>query len=342
MKALRLYGKEDIRYVEAPEPSPGPGQIKAKIRLAGICGSDLKTYTHGPLMAAKSLPMTLGHEFAGTVAELGKGVKGFKVGDRVSGVGYWKCGECDMCKRGLYNICMNMDFTGGTVDGAMAEYLVAPAYSFYKLPDSVSDEAGAMVEPLAVALHAVRRANVQLGDTVGVVGDGTIGICTVMSARAAGASEVYVIAKHRSRGKLASTAGATEVIYPGEGDPVQKIMKLTSGIGVDAAFECVGRPETPQLSVDITRRAGTTVLMGVIENPAPFNFRSLTFTDRNLLGSAIYIHEGKTAIDLMADKRIDPTCLITSKVPLKDAIEKGFKKLLNNKEDNIKILLQVP
>ncbi len=342
MKALRWYGKQDLRYMDIPEPSPGPGQVKAKITLAGICGSDLKAYATGHMIPGARLPLTMGHEFAGKVVAVGEGVTDFKAGDRVSGLGYWMCGKCYFCKRGMYNICLDSHFTGATIDGAMAEYLVAPDYSFYKLPDSVTDEAGALVEPLAVALHAVRRGNVQPGDTVAVVGDGAIGILTMQAARVAGASEVYVVSKHKSRGELARSMGATRVIYLNDGDPVRQVADLTGGLGVDVAFECVGQPETPQLTLDLSRRAGTAVIMGVFDKPGPITFGDLTFTDRNMIGSAIYVHEARTAITLLADGRIDPLRLITSKIPLKDAVELGFKKLLANKEDNIKILLQVP
>ena len=342
MKALRWYARKDVRYVDAPEPSPGPGQLKIKVSLAGICGTDLKEYAFGPvLIPPAKVPLTMGHEFAGTVAAIGKGVKGFKVGDRVSGVGNWYCGECYVCKKGLYNLCVNQGFTGLFSDGCMAEYFVLPDYACYKLPDSVSDELGALVEPLAVALHAVRQAHLRVGDTVAIVGDGTIGLCSLLAAKAAGASEVYVIAKHKGRGGLAEKLGAAAVIYSTEGNPVKKLQRLTGGPGTDAALECVGRPDTPQLAVELTRRGGITVIVGIFEQPGTLDFSTITFTEKTIVGSSIYLDEGKTAIALMADKRIDPSPLISSIVPLQDAAQKGFEALINNKEANIKVLLRV-
>ena len=343
MKALRWYGQKDLRYEDIAEPSPGPGQVKVKIILAGICGSDLKEYVAGPgLIPVDKVPLTIGHEFAGRVAELGEGVTDFKVGERVSGVGYWVCGQCFYCKRAIYNLCLNSKFTGAHMDGCMAEYLISPSYSLYKLPDSVSDEAGALVEPLAVAIHAVRQGNVHPGDNVAIVGDGTIGLCSLLAARAAGASKVYVVAKHKGRGEIASALGATAVVYLSDGDPVQLIGDLTGGLGADISIECVGHPETPQLSVELARRGGIVVIVGVFHEPCSFNFSSTVFGERTIVGSSIYIDEGRTAVALMADGRIDPSRLITSKVPLQDAVEKGFKKLLDNKEENIKIMLEVP
>jgi (R,R)-butanediol dehydrogenase / meso-butanediol dehydrogenase / diacetyl reductase len=342
MKALRWYARKDVRYVDAPEPSPGPGQLKIKVTLAGICGTDLKEYAYGPvLIPPNKVPITMGHEFSGTVAAIGKGVKGFKVGDRVSGVGNSYCGECYACKIGRYNLCLNQGFNGLFSDGCMAEYFVLPDYSCYKLPDSLSDELGALVEPLAVALHAVGQAQIQVGDKVAVLGDGTIGLCSLLAAKAAGASRVYVIAKHHGRGALALKLGAAAVIYTTDGDPVKQLQDLTGGIGADAALECVGRPETPQLAVELTRRGGIAVIVGIFEQKGMFDFSSITFTEKTMVGSSIYVDEGKTAIALMADKSIDPSPLISSVVPLKDAAKKGFEALINDKEANIKVLLRV-
>jgi len=342
MKALRWYAKKDLRYEDVPEPSPGPGQLKVKVNLAGICGTDLKEYEAGPgMIAVDKVPLTLGHEFAGRIAEVGKGVTNFKVGERVTGVGYWFCGECFFCKRAMYNICLNAGFTGLTVDGCMAEYMVIPSYAVYKLPESVSDELGALVEPLAVAIHAVRQGNVRPGDTVAIVGSGTIGLCVLLAARAAGAAEVYVVDKIKRRGELASAMGATAFINPDHGAPVKQVANLTDGLGVDISFECVGHPDTPQLALDLARRGGTTVIVGVFEKPSSIHFQSVMFNQKTIVGSPIYVDEAKTAIALIADKRIDPSRLITSKVPLKDAVEMGFEKLINNKEDEVKILLQI-
>jgi (R,R)-butanediol dehydrogenase/meso-butanediol dehydrogenase/diacetyl reductase len=343
MKALHWYGRKDLRYVDVPEPSPGPGHLKIKVSLAGICGTDLKEYAKGPVMIPPDkVPLTMGHEFMGKVAELGKGVEGFKVGDRVSGVGYWYCGECYCCKKGLYNICVKQGFTGLLTDGCFAEYFIIPAYACYRLPDSVSDEAGVLVEPLAVGLHAVRQGKVQTGDTVAILGDGAIGLCVLMAAKVAGAGAVYMVAKHQGRGELARRLGATDVIYYNGSDPSKRLQEITGGPGADVAFECVGNPETPQLTVNLTRRAGTAVLAGVFDKPGMVDFSSLSLTERSMVGSSIYINEGRIAIELLAEKRIDPTPLVTSRVSLKDAVKLGFEALLNDKERNIKVLLEVP
>jgi (R,R)-butanediol dehydrogenase / meso-butanediol dehydrogenase / diacetyl reductase len=341
MKALRWYGRRDLRYEDVPEPSPGPGQAKVKVSFAGICGSELKEYVNGPRkIAVDRLPLIAGHEFAGTIVEIDENGSGLKVGDRVGGIGNRVCGTCFFCRKGLDNLCLNSSFSGADVDGCMAEYLVTRCSSLYKLPDSVSDEAGALVEPLAVAIHAVRQANIRSGDTVAIVGDGAIGLCVLLAARSAGASAIYMVAKHRTRGSIALNLGATTVIYLNNGGVLQDVRNLTGGLGVDVALECVGSPEALRLSVDLVRRGGMVSLIGVLDEPASFDFSSITFDEKSIAGSSIYINEGKTAVDWMADKRIDPAPLITSVIPLRDAVRSGFEKLLMSKEGNVKVLLQ--
>jgi len=343
MKALRWHGREDLRLEDIPEPSPGPGLLKVKVGLAGICGTDLKEYAAGPcLVNPEKAPLTMGHEFAGTVAAVGEGVTGFAAGDRVSGVGYWYCGDCYYCKKGNYNLCVNSNFSGLDIDGCMAEYYVTPAYACYRLPDSVSDEAGALVEPLAVALHAVSQGKVKPGDTVAVVGDGAIGLCSLLAARAAGAAGVYLVAKHRGRGELAVQMGADGVIYLDDGSPAERLKELTGGPGADAAIECVGKPDTPLLAAGLLRRGGAAVIAGVFEQPGTFDFSAITFTEVTMVGSSIYVDEGRTAVELIANGSIDPTPVITSRVTLENAVEKGFRALLHDKEAHIKVLLQLP
>lgn len=342
MKALRWHAARDLRYEDIPEPSPGPGMLKIKVKLAGICGTDLKEYTSGPILIPhEKAPLTMGHEFMGRVAEVGEGVRGFKVGDRVSGVGYYYCGECYCCRKGLYNICLNQGFTGLTTDGCMAEYFLIPDYACYKLPDTVSDAQGALVEPMAVALHAAGKARLKQGDTVAIVGDGTIGLCSVLAAKAAGASGVFLIAKHQGRAELGQKLGASAVINVMEGDPVRQLHEITGFTDADSAIECAGRPDTPQLAIVLIKRGGTAVIAGIFEKPSLLDFSTITFTEKRLVGSSIYIHEGKTAIELMAKKKIDPSPLVSSVVPLEEGIEKGFEALIKDKDTNIKVLLRI-
>jgi (R,R)-butanediol dehydrogenase/meso-butanediol dehydrogenase/diacetyl reductase len=349
MKALRWHGREDIRYEDVPEPSPGPGQVKARVHFSGICGTDWHEYKFGPIfvpiethpITGQKAPLILGHEFSGTVVEVGEGVSGFEPGDRVTGDCIWRCGRCYYCMRNMPNLCEYLAFTGHHCHGTFAEYMVAPDYTFYKLPGSVSDEIGVLTEPIAVGIHAVRRSRLQEGDTVAVLGAGTIGLSTLLAARAAGASKVYTVEISSVRREKALSMGATAVINPDRVDPVRQLRELTEGIGPDISFDCVGLPVSGPLAVELARKAGTVVIVGISPKPSPdFNFFNIFCTEKTVVGSQGYVRDTISAIELIADGRIDPSGLITGKVALKDGVEKGIKEVINNPENNLKVLLQ--
>ena len=341
MKALRWHGTRDVRLEEVPEPVPGPGEVKVKIHYAGICGSDLREYATGPYMIPPDkAPLTLGHEFSGTVVALGDGVTGFRPGERVTGLGYRYCGHCYSCRRMQYNTCYNQGFTGLNADGCMADYLVTPAYSCFKLPATVSDEWGALVEPLSVAVHAVNRGNVKPGDSVGIVGDGTIGLCLLLAARAAGAAAVYLVAKHEKRADRARAMGATAVLSSTE-EPAATITGLTGGIGADVSFESVGNTAACQTAVDSVRHGGTTVVVGLFEKSGMFDFGHVTLDEKNILGSSIYITEADAVTAMLADRRVVPDGLVSSVVPLDENAAAVFEQNLTDKDKHLKILFRV-
>jgi (R,R)-butanediol dehydrogenase/meso-butanediol dehydrogenase/diacetyl reductase len=349
MKAAVWHSAKDVRVEDIREPPPpDPGMVKIKVDWCGICGSDLHEYVAGPIfipvaaphpLTGKTAPLTLGHEFSGEVVELGKGVTNVKVGDRVSPDACWYDGTCAMCKVGRYSLCEKLAFTGLMVDGAFAEYVNVPAYTLYTLPPEVSPEAGALVEPLSVGVHAVRRGGVLIGDTVAVVGAGTIGLVTLQAARAAGASKVIVLEKARDRKEFARKLQATAVLDPTEVDVVKETQKLTGGLGVDVAIECIGGHDTLPLTVSLTRRGGRAVIVGIFEGPNQLHPNDLVFTEREVYGSLAYYGEFKTAIDLLADGRIKAEPLITGRIKLNDIVEKGFKELVEHKDRNIKIIV---
>jgi len=349
MKALRWHGRGDLRYEDVAEPSAAPGMLKVKVHVTGICGSDVKEYTSGPVYIAiqpnprsgRCAPLTLGHEFSGEVVEVGEGVSDFKVGDRVTADTLWRCGKCFYCLHNMPQLCLNKADTGFHADGSMAEYMIAPDFTFYKLPDSVSDELGALSEPLAVGLHAVKKSKLQLGDTVAIVGAGTIGVSTMLSVKAAGASRIFVLEISRGRGERALKMGATAVFNPKEIDAVEQVKKLTGGLGADVTFDCVGTPVSGPLAIELARGGGTVVIVGMSPGPSPdFNFVRIWMTEKHVVGSIGYVRDTAAVIDLLASGAIDPSGLITDRIPLEDAVEKGFKKLVNNPDKHLKILLQ--
>lgn len=351
MKAAVWHGSKDVRVEDFPEPpAPGPKEVKIKVHWCGICGSDLHEYDAGPIfipataphpLTGVQAPLVLGHEFSGEVVEVGKEVQGWKVGDRVAPDACQYCEACFMCRQNRYSICEKLAFTGLMANGAFAEYVNVPAYTLYELPPEMSYDAGAFVEPVAVGVHAVRRGQVLVGDTVAIVGAGTIGQVTLQAAKAAGASKLFVVEKARARKEYAKNLGATAVIDPGETDPVAEIRRLTNGLGVDVAFECVGGHQTGALTIDLARTGGKAVLVGIFEKPSEVHFNNLVFFEKEVLGSLAYYGDFKTAIALMADGRIVAEPMITSRIKLEEIVEKGFKELLANRERHIKILVSL-
>jgi (R,R)-butanediol dehydrogenase / meso-butanediol dehydrogenase / diacetyl reductase len=350
MKAIRWHARGDARYEDVPEPAPGPGQVKARIHYSGICGTDLHEYAAGPILVSttphpitgKMAPVILGHEFSGKVVELGEGVTKFKVGDRVTGDCFWTCGKCYYCVRNMPSLCVRLVATGYDVDGCFAEYLVAPDYTFYKLPDEISDEIGALTEPLEVSFHAVRRGNLQVGDTVCILGAGPIGCGVVLAAKAAGASKIVVIEPSRLRREAALQMGATEAINPSAGDTGKMLSDLVNAPGVDLTFDCIGNRESIASAVALVRKAGTAVIVGLYNEASLVSTVELVLKEKNIVGVSAYAHEANFILDMIAKGAVDPHKLITGKIDLKDTVEKGFKELLTNKEGHLKILLKSP
>jgi (R,R)-butanediol dehydrogenase/meso-butanediol dehydrogenase/diacetyl reductase len=349
MKAAVWYGKKDVRVVDVPEPqAPKPGWVKIEVKWCGICGSDLHEYLAGPIfipvdaphpLTGAKAPLILGHEFSGKIVEVGEGVNNFKGGDRVASDACQVCWECYWCKRMEYSCCEKLGFTGLAVDGAFAKYVNVPAYTLYHLPDSMTYEQGALVEPLAVGLHAVRRAPVIAGDNVVVIGAGTIGLAALQCARVGGAKQVIVLEMAKARKEFAQKLGATVVIDPSEKDPVEEVFRLTNGIGADVTIECVGSEKTGPLSVACTRRRGIAVPVGIFERPSNLHFNDLVFTEREIKGALAYTGDFSPVISMIDDGRLDAETMITGKIGLEDIVAQGFDELVNHKDTNIKIIV---
>lgn len=349
MKAAVWYGKQDVRVEDVPEPgAPDAGWVKVKVHWCGICGSDLHEYLAGPIfipsesphpLTGHQGPLILGHEFCGEVVEVGSGVANVAVGDRVAPDACQYCGECYFCKRNQYNLCEKLAFTGLMANGGFAEYVNVPAYTLYKLPDGVSSEAGALIEPMAVGVHAVRRAPVIAGDTVVILGAGTIGLAALQAARVAGASKVFVIEMAKARKEYALQCGASAVFDPSQDDVVARIQEATGGLGADISIECIGHKATAPLAVEVIRKGGKAVLVGIFEEASEINFFNLVATEKAVVGALAYAGEFATVIDYINDGRFDVDSLVTGKIPLSDIVEKGFEELVNRKEQNIKIIV---
>jgi (R,R)-butanediol dehydrogenase/meso-butanediol dehydrogenase/diacetyl reductase len=348
MKAAVWYEKEDLRVEDLPEPEPGRGQVKLRIKVCGICGSDLHEYRSGPyLIPRKPHPLThrsggpivLGHEFTGEIIALGEGVKGLDLGERVVVNPLIYCGDCHYCRLGQHLMCTSLGTYGLAEDGAFAEFAVFPAGSLHRLPDEVTDEAGAFVEPLAVAVHAVKKSRMGIGDTVAVIGAGPIGLLVLQACLAAGAGHVFVVEPLERRRTVALETGASAVFNPIEGDVGRKIAALTEGLRAEIAFDCVGTQPSFDTAVQATGRRARICIVGLALKPVEVPFARLWGHEKELTFSTGYDGEFPAAIAFLADKRVKVEALVSSRIKLENLVEQGMKPLISDPSRYIKVLV---
>ena len=349
MKAAIWYGKEDIRYEDCPEPViSNNDHVKIKVKCCGICGTDVHEYRDGPFMIPKKphpltghcgAPLILGHEYSGEVVEVGSEVTKIKVGDRVTVNPLIYCGECHYCRRGEYNMCLRLATQGLAYNGAFAEYTVVDERMIVRLPNGMSYEEGAFAEPTAVAIRAVRRSRIRVGDSVAVVGAGPIGLLVMQACLAAGASKVFVIEPMKARRDFAERLGAGAVFDPGETDPGKEIAKLTDGLRADIAFDCVGNQPAFDTAVKVTGRRGMICVVGLSLIPIEVPFIRLWGHEKEITFSSGYEDEFPAAIALLADKRVDVESLTSARIELDGLVEKGINRIVNEPDKCIKVLV---
>ncbi|MEK4221217.1 MULTISPECIES: 2,3-butanediol dehydrogenase [Bacillus] len=348
MKGARWHNVRDIRVEEVEEPKVEKGKVKIQVEWAGICGSDLHEYVAGPIfipvkephpISKDVAPIIMGHEFSGRVVEVGEGVTKVKVGDPVVVEPILRCGKCPACKQGKYNLCENLGFHGlAGGGGGFSEYTVVDEYMVHKMPEGLSFEQGALVEPAAVALHAVRSSKIKAGDKAAVFGTGPIGLLVIEALKAAGASEIYAVEVSEERLQKALELGATAVINPKNEDPVQKLLELTDG-GVDVSFEVTGVPAVLQQAVDSTAFEGETVIVSIWEKEANLLPNNIVLKERNVKGVIAYRDIFPAVMNLMKQGYFPAEKLVTKKIKLDQIVEEGFEKLIKEK-DQVKILVK--
>jgi L-iditol 2-dehydrogenase len=338
MKQVELHAPEDIRLHDAPVPSPGPDEVLVKIACVGICGSDLHAYHNKhPFI---ELPVVPGHEFCGTVAEVGENVADFAPGQRVTVEPSLVCGRCYNCLHGRYNICEKLKVIGCQSTGAMAEYLAVPAAKVLALPDEVSFDQAALVEPLAVGVHAARVGGVQTDTKVLVLGAGTIGLMTLQAARALGASPVMITDTRAERLDLARQLGADEVVDPTKVDLGQRSEALFGHPGPDVIVECVGSAATVRDAIDIARKGARIVIAGVFDADVPVPLGLVQDRELEIVGTLMYAGDDfQTAIDFLAQGKARAEPLITHRYPLEEAA-RAFKTA-DSRDNALKVLLEV-
>lgn len=334
MKAAVLYSAKDLRVEEVKEPSPLSNQIKVKVERAGICGSDLHAYSHGLSMEAHPLtgvkpPLTLGHEFSGTIVEIGNEVTKFQIGDRVAIEPLIYCGDCYACKRGYYNQCSKVGFVGLNCDGGFAEYTIVDEKMAHLLPDNVSFEEGALVEPAAVSFYAVRESKLKAGDSVAIFGAGPIGLLALLAAKAAGATKMIVVDLSEERLQKAKELGATTIIDGHRDDIVETILQLTNG-GVNVVYECAGAQATMTNAVASVKQGGQIMAIAVYSKPVSIDMGQILYKAADITSTLAYRHVFPEVIDMISTGRLDVKQVITKKIALDDIVEEGFHQLIND------------
>jgi 2-desacetyl-2-hydroxyethyl bacteriochlorophyllide A dehydrogenase len=330
-------GSFELRDVA--QPSPHVGEAVVKVRSCGICGSDLHFFYGG----FPPPPVCPGHEISGEVAAVGDGVRSIQVGDRVAIEPLVVCHECWACRTGEYQLCRRLRILGTMLDGGMAEYVRVPTTALFTLPAAIDFDVGALTEPLAVAVHAVRLANVRLGDRVLVLGAGTIGLLSVAAAKAAGAGEVWITARHTQQNAAAAALGAARV-FSGV-DAAADLSAQAHQQPVDVVVETVGgSADTVNDAVHVVRPGGCVVVLGVFTAMPSLNALSLITKEVRIVGSLTYSRAGPRAdfdiaLQLLAEQPERFRRLITHRFPLAE-IAQGFAAAADKGSGSIKVAIQ--
>lgn len=318
MRVIRLHAQHDLRAHDEPKPKPNPGEALVQVKAVGICGSDLHWFGEASIGDAQlKRPLVLGHESAGSIAA------GSHRGQRVAVDPAIPCNRCEFCLQGNPNLCENMRFAGhGLEDGALREFVAWPEACLFPLPDSLTDEDGAMLEPLGVAIHAVDLAHLRLGMTVGVFGCGPIGLLIIQLARLAGAGTPLATDRLPHRLEAARALGAGQVIRAGTESEVREVAAAAGGRGVDVAFEVAGENPAVESAVAAVKPGGRVILAGIPSD------------DRTSFPASLARRKGLTlklvrrmkftyprAIQLVESGQVDVRSLVTHHFPLEQASE---------------------
>lgn len=277
MKAAVLHGVEDLRYEESPTPKAGPGEVIIRVKATGICGSDIPRVNG---TAAHYYPIILGHEFSGVIAEVGEGVEGLEVGQRATAAPLVPCMVCDDCQKGDFALCKHYSFIGSSVFGSFADYVKAPARNVVPFDDSVGFIQSAFFEPATVALHGIKCAKYHGGESVAILGGGTVGLFTMQWAKILGARRVVVFDISDARLDLAKRLGADECVNTANPDFLAKAMELTGGKGYGFVFETAGQNATMNMAFDLAANKSSVCFIGTSSKDLTFNWKQFEKMNR--------------------------------------------------------------
>jgi threonine dehydrogenase-like Zn-dependent dehydrogenase len=335
MKAAVYHGRGDVRVQERDEPGmPSAHEVRLRVLRAAICGTDVSEFTHGPHLIPLGAthpgsghrgPVVLGHEFVGVIDAVGREVDGLTPGQRVvPGAGMW-CGACRWCATGRTNLCERYYTLGLQADGGLTEYVNVPERMCRVVPDYCSDDAAAIAQPFAVALHGLRRGGIGAGDTVALIGVGGIGFFLLAGAVARGAGRVVAIDIDDERLSTATAFGASHVLHPVRDDVRSVIRELTDGAGADVVIEASGAPSGPALAQRLVRRGGSILLLGLQAEPRALDLADLTVREVDVLATNAHVCDVDLpeALEVLQDERV-AAAAIDRVVPLEAFVEEGL------------------
>lgn len=343
MKAVRLYRPRDIRYEEVEIPQIKENEVLINVKATGACGSDIPRAME---TGAHVSPVILGHEFAGQVEEVGKEVKNIKKNDRVTAYPLLPCYQCEFCKAGMYNLCNNYSYIGSRENGSFAEYIKLPAENVLKLSNNIDYETGATTDPVTVALHGFRKAHLNPGDKVAIIGAGTIGLFALQWAKILGARQILVIDLFDEKLKIAKDLGADDLINVNKRDVVKEVLDKTGVEGVDIVIESAGVKSSQAVSLLIANKLAKIVFIGISHNSLQLGEKqvdNLLRKELSIIGSwnsihrTLSINEWKTSLHFMSIGQLRAKPIITHKFGLKDA-KKAFEMMYNQSEIFIKVM----
>jgi len=354
MRAARYHGREDVRIEDIPEPVCGPGQVKVKPAFVGICGSDVHEYLGGPIITPKTphpvtgekIPITLGHEFSGTVIEVGKGVTGFTLGQNVVVQPSIYDSTCPACKSDppLINVCESAGFVGLCGwGGGLSSACVLPQSHVIPIPPSISLSVGALVEPLSVGWHAVTLSPLTPTSSILILGGGPIGIAVIYALQArAPKCKIMVSEVSSRRQEFVKGTGVSKVVDPREVNIIEETKNFTGGRGIDIVFDCAGVEGALRDACLSIAARGTIVNLAVWEKEVLFQPNYLIIKEGKFITSLGYVRKDyDEVIEAIASGAMKPESMITQKISLENVVEDGLKELINNKDKHVKILIEM-
>ena len=342
MKALVLEQYKQFQLAsDYPEPEIGPHEVLIRVRSCGICGSDVHGFDGSS--GRRVPPIIMGHEASGEIARVGSAVSKLAEGDRVTFDSMISCGQCFYCRKGTPNLCDSRQVLGVSCDeyrrhGAFAEYVSVPEHIVYKMPDGLSFDHAAMVEPVSVAVHAVNITPLSLGDTALVVGAGMIGLLTLQALRAAGAGKIVIADLADDRLELAKTLGADIALNPKNDDVASALRDLTDGRGADVAMEAVGATPTVKACIDSVRKGGAVTLIGNIAKTVEFGLQPVVTREISVFGSCASANDYPACLELLARGAIQVDPMISAKGSL-DEGPSFFDRLYSHEPNLTKVIL---